>query len=1411
AVLFPMVNQILDGAETTALTSAAATVVALARRGRADTSAVLGGVAGLFVVGADVDWAALYAGTGAERIDLPTYAFQRRRYWMAEGSAGGGGARAMGLAATGNPLVSVVFTQPDSDAVTLTGRLSVQTHPWLADHAVMDTVLFPGTGLVELALHAGEQVGCSTLDELVLRSPLALSESAGLAVRVVVDAEDETGRRGVRIFSCSEDGVDPGATWALNAEGVLAPGIDSAPVDLVQWPPSGAVAVDIDGVYDSLDVQGYQYGPVFQALRSVWRGSDGLLYAEVELPEQARPEAERFGLHPALLDAALHALRFAGDVSAQGPGLALPFEWSGVTVYAAGADALRVRLARVGEHGVALDLADSTGAAVASVRQLVSRPFDPAQLTSGASVAGSGLFQVGWAPISVGEGEVAAVAWPDLGERVAPVVVLDCPAGDDAAAIHAATHEVLEVLQAWVADHRFSESVLVVRTSGAVSVGGEDVTNLAGAAVCGLVRSAQAENPGRIVLIDTDSGLDGLLGGVLAAAEPQVAVRDGQVYIARLARVASTAATIPGPGPFDPDDTVLITGASGFLAGLFARYLVDAHGVRRLLLLSRRGESASGATELRAELRSRGAEVDFVACDVADRVALAEVLSGVPAVHPLTGVFHMAGVLDDGAIASLTPDRIDAVLGPKVDAALHLHELTADLPLKAFVLFSSVAGVFASAGQGNYAAANACLDALAAHRRASGRCGQSFAWGLWNMDGGMAAELSDVDRHRMSRSGMLPLSEEQGLALFDAAIEIDAAAPVLARFDLESIRSAGAAAPTLLAGLVPARRKAASGAFTALRARLANTPDNERFGVLVEIVRGQVATILGHQNANAVAADKAFGELGFDSVSAVEFRNALESVTGLRLPATLVFDYPTPQALAEYLADEFAGTSRDIEVIASRAVDDDPIAVVGMACRYPGGITSPEELWELVRIGGDAITTLPVDRGWDINGIYDPEPGRAGKSYTREGGFLHTAADFDPDFFGIGPNEATMMDPQQRQLLETAWEALERAGVDPVVLRGSSTGVFAGVMYHDYAQGTGNSATGSLVSGRIAYTLGLEGPAVSVDTACSSSLVAMHLAAQSLRSGECDLALAGGVTVMATPETFVDFSRQRGLSPDGRCKSFADAADGVGWAEGAGVLVLERLSDARRNGHEVLAVLAGSAVNQDGASNGLTAPNGPSQRRVIRQALANAGLSPAEVDAVEAHGTGTTLGDPIEAQALLATYGQDRDADRPLWLGSLKSNIGHSQAAAGVGGVIKMVMAMRHGVLPKTLHVDAPSSKVDWSEGHVRLLTESVAWPETDRPRRAGVSSFGISGTNAHVIVEQVPAAKAAPVVKTAPAVLPWTLSARSSEALTGQGARLASYLDGHDHDPVDVGFSLASTRGVFEHRGVVVAEGRDG
>ncbi|WP_420802695.1 type I polyketide synthase [Streptomyces cavernae] len=960
-------------------------------------------------------------------------------------------------------------------------------------------------------------------------------------------------------------------------------------------------------------------------------------------------------------------------------------------------------------------------------------------------------------------------------------------------------------------------------------------------------------------LADLPTTLDDLAAdrftGVLVRRdhEDQIAIRGTGVLGRRLLHAATGA--LPGSGRWTPQGTVLVTGGTGALGRHVARWLARS-GARDLLLVSRSGPDAPGAREFTDELAALGARAELARCDIADADDLARLLAAVPAERPLTAVFHTAAVLDDGVIGSLTPERLSAVLRVKVGGALNLDAATAGLDLSAFVLFSSSSGVFGSPGHGNYAPGNAFLDALAEDRRARGLPATAVAWSGW-ASGGMA---SGAVGERLERHGVRLMDPDIAVTALQHALDHDDTSLVVTDTDWEVLgaelakgrpRRLYAALPELRHLLTETRRTAPQQEHTGgrLAEQLAPLGERDRRQALLSLVRAHIAYVLNHLGPEDVEPTRAFRELGFDSLTAVELRNTLGEATGLRLPTTLVYDYPTPAALAEHLSAELAPAdtppaATPVAVAARNAdAEDDPIAIVAMACRFPGDAGTPEEFWRLLADGTDAITAFPEDRDWDLDALYDPEPGKPGKVSSRGGGFLSSFADFDPGFFNISPREAAAMDPQQRLLLEMSWETFERAGIDPRTLRGSRTGVFAGTNYQDYSSrplaldedaggyfGTGNSA--SVMSGRLSYTFGLEGPAVTVDTACSSSLVALHLAVRSLRSGESDLALAGGVTVMSTPGLFLDFSRQRGLAADGRCKSFADAADGTGFSEGGGMLLVERLSDARRHGHPVLAVVRGSAVNQDGASNGLTAPNGPSQQRVIRAALTDAGLTANDIDAVEAHGTGTTLGDPIEAQAVLATYGQDRAADRPLWLGSVKSNIGHTQAGAGVAGVIKMVEAMRHGVLPATLHIDRPSTHVDWEAGDVRLVTEAVDWPDTGRPRRAGVSSFGISGTNAHVVLEAAPPGESEEGEESeegketeeraesevgeahgdagrGPSVIPWVLTARSATALRDQASRLLEHLAARPGtDPRDVGLSLATTRTAFEHRAVVLGAG---
>jgi polyene macrolide polyketide synthase len=1377
------------------------------RRGEGGLGRFTASLAEAHVHGVEVDWPGHFAAAGAERVDLPTYAFQRRHYWL-EAEAGAGDAGAIGQAPAEHPLLGAVTSLADRDEWIFSGRISIGAHPWLADHVVFGTAILPGTAFLEMALRAAAEVGAERVEELTLQAPLVLEGEGAVQLQVRVEAADEAGMRALEIHSRRVGAADEEGAWTGHATGVIGPAAPAGADVAGEWPPPGAEPVEIADFYARTAELGVEYGPAFQGVTAVWR-QGSVLFAEAELPSEVSAGAERYAIHPALLDAALHSVFLDHDRSATAP--RAPFSWRGVRLHGAGGTSLRARIDPGAERSGLL-LADSSGLPVLTIDSLATRELDAARLGAAGSSAAGSLFEIEWAEV------------PPPPRTDAEAAVFECVADPDldpAGAAQSLCAEVLEQLQGAIA----AETSLAFLTQGAVAVADGDTADPAAAAVWGQVRTAQAEHPGRFALVDSDGG--DASGEALAAAlgiegEDQLALREGALRVPRLARAGDD---VGARRPLDPAATVLVTGGLSGVGAKLARHLAAEHGARHLLLVSRRGPAAEGAAELRAELAGLGAEATIAACDVADRDALAALLASIPAGRPLGAVVHCAAGFDNGLIPALDPARLAVAMAPKAGAAWHLHELTANLDLSHFVLFSSAAATLNHPGQGNYAAANAFLDGLARRRRAEGLPATAIAWGQWERGrSGGDERLGEVDQARLAREGIVAMSAEQGLALFDRALAGAAPFRFASPLDQGALRSLARAGelPPLFSGLVRVRGgRPAAGQAGSLGRRLAAVPEPERAGLVLELVRSHAAAVLGHASAAAVDPSVAFKDLGFDSLAAVDMRNRLTRATGLQLPAVVVFDYPTATALADFLRERAEGAERPAAAAPAPSAarrGEDPIAIVGMGCRFPGA-DSPEALWDLVAGGGDAVGAFPADRGWDLERLYDPDPEGIGTCYARGGSFLADLAGFDAEFFGIAPRDALAMDPQERLLLEAAWEALEDAGIDPLSLGGSDTGVFAGMMPHDYgtapAGGYRATASGSIVSGRVSYTLGLEGPAVSVDTACSSSLVAMHLAGQALRSGECSLVLAGGVAACTTPGMLIDFSRRRALSPDGRCKSFAAAADGTGLAEGVGLVVLERLSDARRNGHRVLALMRGSATNQDGASNGLTAPSGPAQERMIRQALANAGLTAAEVDAVEAHGTGTTLGDPIEAGAILATYGQGREPGRPLRLGSIKSNIGHAQAAAGAAGVIKTVMALRKGVLPRTLHLDAPSPHVDWESGEVELLREPQPWEADGHPRRAGVSAFGLTGTNAHVILEEAPAVDSAPRPVEGeiprPGAVPLLLSARGEEALAAQAQRLASHLrEDPDLDPVDVGHASATARAALGHRAVAIGANRD-
>ncbi|WSY37813.1 SDR family NAD(P)-dependent oxidoreductase [Embleya sp. NBC_00888] len=1445
-VLTAAVEECADSAEVDAV------VVATLRRDDDSLLRFRTSLAEAAVRGTRVELGPLFAGIDAADPELPTYPFQGARYWLMPGGPAGEPS-ALGLDTADHPILGAAVELADRDEVVLTGALGAFDPAVRPDIRGVPTL--GAAALAELAVRAADEVG-GAVTRLTLDRPLVLSSTG--ATRIQVIAAGSGGARTLTVHARHPAVAD--GRWVRHATAVLTDPAPPPVADRDAWPPRDADPLalpDRDGARDAA------------VIRGLWQRGDEV-FADVALGAEAR-EVRGYRVHPALLDAALRAWHLARPPRDDGTGRdLLPVSLGRVAVYAIGADRARVRLRPEADGTVTATLADAAGQPLVTLGPVAFERVAAADSTTppGPSLPPDVLFGIEWAPVTAAPDEspgswalltedpdhialsaalretgaevhvhrdpAALTAAVAAGARAPDTVVLPIHASGDGPEAAACT--ALAALQAFLGDDLLAAGRLVLLTRSAVAAHIGEAPDPELAPLWGLVGSAGAEHPGRLLLLDTDAPLSaGLLREALAVGEPRLVVREDTLRSPRLGRAAGTPA--PEHTPLDPNGTVLITGGTGTLGGLVARHLVSAHGIRRLVLLGRRGADAPGAGELGAELRESGAHVDIVAGDAADRDTLATVLAAVPADHPLTAVVHTAAALDDAVLDALTPERLATVFRPKVDAAVHLDELTRAAPLAAFVLFSSSAGILGTAGQANYAAANTFLDALAARRRAHGLPATSLAWGPWAQVSELTRSVLSTGRDRMVDAGFRTLSTADGLAVLDAALRTDTALFVPLPLDLDALarQLAGNPPPPLFRGLLrtPMRRVVGAGAGepTDLAARLAGEPPAERTRILLDLVRAQAAAVLGHAGGDAVGAGRPFRELGFDSLNAVDLRNRLAAATGLRLPVGLIYDLPTPNAIAQHLrarlgadGEEPAGSAAPVAAHrAAPADEDDPVVVVGMSCRLPGGIESPDALWELLVSGGDAIGPVPDDRGWDLNRFAALNGDLPGVGLLSEGGFITGASGFDPAFFDMSPDEALVIDPQQRVLLELAWEAWERVGEDPRRLRGSRTGTYLGSFFQNYVSDLREVPRASLpyvsagsgspfACARVAYTFGLEGPTLAVDTGCSSSGVALHLACQAVRRGECTSALVGGVTVLAFPAAFDNLG---GIAPDGRCKSFSAAADGTGWGEGAGVLIVELLSEARRRDHPVLAVIRGSALNHNGGGNGLTAPHGPSQSRVMRLALAEAGLGPADIDVVEAHGTGTALGDAVEAEAVIDAYGRHRPVDRPLWLGSVKANIGHPHAASGVVGVIKTILAMRHGIVPEALHAAEPLAEVDWQAGGIALARRAMAWPETGRPRRAGVSSFGGNGTKVHFILEQAPEEPATqppvPAPDTGSAPPPCLLSARTGPALAEQARRLREHLVAGTQTltPAEVARSLATTRTAFEERAAIPARDR--
>ncbi|MFT4975455.1 MAG: acyl transferase domain-containing protein, partial [Myxococcota bacterium] len=1389
------------------------------------SAAALQRAGALYAAGATLPWSRLAPG---QRAALPPLPFQRQPYTLPSGDHHPW-RRPARTASSGRYALSGELLAVPGGTTHQVLRVGLRQQPWLADHVVHDHVVVPGSfHLATVLAVAADRFGAAqaTLEDVQFLRAMLVDGEADL--HLVFHPEGADRYR----FELASPGADE-TSWTHHATGwlVLGVGSEQEPVSLTALQSKMQTEHDPTALISRLAETGLVFGDRWKWMQAIAVGGLQSLSRLEPMPGSGTLVAP---LHPILIDNG-----FASGLPLLPPEVLSPTEpphvpyaverlrWSRPTAAGAWCCVTTRRKLSGPVEAVTSDLVlfSDDGAVLAEVVGLTSKRA-PSAAFLGAAHSPVPLYRLGWhehdAPpaealrpvvVSMEDGAADALAAAlgveafAVGEQTladmltaqadqGPLTVLavwgaDSTRPDPTEAVTSA----LGLLQGVLAQPQPPKLWLVTARGCAVQAGEPVAPEIA--SLTGLFRCALEENPGaEISILDIGSEPNWAKVASVVESPPtgeHLALRGDALLHARLERAAqNTSPTV------QTDGLVVVTGGFGGLGRQISTDLVQRMGVRHLLLIGRRTRPEAPWI---AELQDAGATVHMAAADVGDLEALSAALASATASVPLRGVVHAAGVIDDGVLAAQTPQRLAGVFRAKVLGALNLHHLTRDSALDFFVLYSSAAGLLGGAAQSTYGAANAALDGLAEARRAAGLPALSVAWGPWEGDG-MASSLSAADRERLGRLGLRFLSPEPALDALYQAIHGDVPVVAALNLDLRALAARRHIQP-LLASLIP-------------RTYSATAPQPGSPASLQEAVERAVRETLDLPADTELSVDRPLQDLGLDSLMAVDLRNALSDTVGARLPATLLFDYPSVSELLAFLQERIGTTEPTTPTVLPRRTEhpDEPIAIVGMGCRFPGGVRDPDSLWALLLAEQDAITSIPTER-WSAAELYDPSPGTPGKIVTREGGFIEGAYDFAPDFFGVGTKEALAMDPQHRLLIETAWEALEHAGIPPRSVRGSATGVFVGLMLYDYISLHGRTAESfdghigvgtapSVASGRLSYLLGARGPSMTLDTACSSSLVALHLASQSLRSGECSLALAGGSSLLLAPSLHLEFSRLGALAPDGRCKTFSAAADGVSWSEGVGVVVLKRLSDAQRDGDPILALIRGSAVNQDGRSQGLTAPNGPAQEAVIRSALAAAGVSTEEISYVEAHGTGTPLGDPIELQALAAVLGQGRRPDQPVLVGSVKTNLGHTLASAGMAGLMKTVLAAQHGVIPRSLHFDQPNTLIDWEALPVQIAAEALPWPSSRR--LAGVSAFGISGTNAHVIVEGIPVPEAA-----APTA-DWRVFPLSApDALETAAERLADSIERHNWLSLDgIAATLAFGRTHHRRRLAVVARDRD-